>query len=637
MPEPATRFDRVAGTVCGKPFGETDAACFKDRATTASYCGHYHRCRIAEMTNEQLDYVLHPLGQRSYLKACPGSGKTEAVALKAAYALRAEAWKDTGIAFLSFTNHAANVIKERVARNGGSGYPHFLGTFDSWLHGYVLNPFGWRVMGYAGTRGDHSVRIVDAASNAAFLNGFRTKYAYAKRNVHAHHFFVEGDRILFASDDEATDAVRNGLTLADWQLTDLLDAKARFWRAGFAIHDDVETLCGLILRDLPGVRDRIANRFPHLVIDECQDLCPSQLGLLSELRAGGVNVHLVGDLNQSIFSFRGSDPAALLKHIVDEKLTQLVFTVNFRSVQAVVDVCGKIVAQGSIQGLQVAPSKPHCVYIPYTGKAALPHLASNFAKWLAEHRELDPARCAVIARGSATLQRLRGVHEEAPRTPTERIAVALHNWKKGDLASRREALKQLGSAVTAIYFSDCRADTAADSRPDGVASAIEWRLFLARALDACVVDSALMDFTQTWTAWTTVARTQVPHHVATAWTAKPNLAPPATKLRAPHGKGDTALSVMLAHGQPAATKLHFTNIHQVKGETFDGVLVVSSPTKAGDGGHWHQWLDTDPDHAEHNRFAYVASSRPRYLLAWAVPNPTPADETRLAALGFTKA
>ena len=94
---------------------------------------------------------------------------------------------------------------------------------------------------------------------------------------------------------------------------------------------------------------------------------------------------------------------------------------------------------------------------------------------------------------------------------------------------------------------------------------------------------------------------------------------------------------MLALDQPPATQLHFTNIHQVKGETFDGVLVVSSPTKAGDGGHWHQWLDADPEHAEHNRFAYVASSRPRYFLAWAVPNPTPADEARLVALGFTKA
>ena len=470
------------------------------------------------MTEEQLAYVLHPLDQKSYLKACPGSGKTEAVALKAAYALRAHTWKHTGVAFLSFTNHAANVIQERVARLSSSVYPHYFGTFNSWLHGYILNPFGWRIMKYNGKGGDCSVRIVDAASEALFLNSFRTKYAYAQTgNVYAHEFFIESDRIIFSSDDDAKDAARNAVVLADWQQNDLMDAKARFWRAGFANHQDVETICSLVLKDLPTVRNQVAQRFPTIVIDECQDLCPSQLALLGELRASGVNVHLVGDLNQSIFSFRGSDPVVILKHIADEQLAELAFSVNFRSVQAIIDVCGKIVAHGAIQGRQPIPAKPACVYFPYSGKADLPQLAAKFEQWLVEHRDLDPANCAVIARGSSTLQKLRGLQAAVPRTVAQRVATSLHDWQRGDLQSRQSALKHFGAAVAGTYFSGESADSSAYSRPESVSSAIGWRIFLASTLDACRGVGALVDFTQTWTAWTAVARQHIPGLIAAAW------------------------------------------------------------------------------------------------------------------------
>ena len=37
------------------------------------------------LSEEQLDFILHPIDNACYLKACPGSGKTEVVGIKAAY------------------------------------------------------------------------------------------------------------------------------------------------------------------------------------------------------------------------------------------------------------------------------------------------------------------------------------------------------------------------------------------------------------------------------------------------------------------------------------------------------------------------------------------------------------------------
>ena len=66
-------------------------------------------------------------------------------------------------------------------------------------------------------------------------------------------------------------------------------------------------------------------------------------------------------------------------------------------------------------------------------------------------------------------------------------------------------------------------------------------------------------------------------------------------------------------------KIRMTTFHDVKGETLDAVLVVSSPTGHSQGGYFQHWLTEDAEKKEYVRFAYVASSRPKHLLIWAIP------------------
>jgi len=80
-----------------------------------------------------------------------------------------------------------------------------------------------------------------------------------------------------------------------------------------------------------------------------------------------------------------------------------------------------------------------------------------------------------------------------------------------------------------------------------------------------------------------------------------------------------------------------TTIHQAKGETYDAVLLVSTSDRKSKGGHWSQWLDINTEGGEHARFAYVASSRPRELLVWAVPSGDSDAVKRLQELGFEAA
>lgn len=88
----------------------------------ADICYRFHTCRIREKTDEQLDYVLSSNNKCTYLEACAGSGKTEALGMKAAYEIRN--WEDDkiGIAVLTFTNEAAATIIDRVSLLSASAH-----------------------------------------------------------------------------------------------------------------------------------------------------------------------------------------------------------------------------------------------------------------------------------------------------------------------------------------------------------------------------------------------------------------------------------------------------------------------------------------------------------------------------------
>lgn len=74
-------------------------------------------------------------------------------------------------------------------------------------------------------------------------------------------------------------------------------------------------------------------------------------------------------------------------------------------------------------------------------------------------------------------------------------------------------------------------------------------------------------------------------------------------------------------------------IHSVKGCSYNAVMLVSAPNATGKTGYWENWIN---DKLETTRMAYVASTRPKYLLCWALPKLTDAQRTKVEDLGFMK-
>ena len=115
------------------------------------------------------------------MNACPGSGKTEVLGVKCA--LEFERWSvsNSGIAVLTFTNSAEEEMRSRILLYSSKSvsYPHYVGTFTSWLHGYIANPFLYKKINYTGNADeDKSLKVIDNDNEAGFLNSFSSQYGY---------------------------------------------------------------------------------------------------------------------------------------------------------------------------------------------------------------------------------------------------------------------------------------------------------------------------------------------------------------------------------------------------------------------------------------------------------------------------
>lgn len=143
----------------------------------------------------------------------------------------------------------------------------------------------------------------------------------------------------------------------------------------------------------------------------------------------------------------------------------------------------------------------------------------------------------------------------------------------------------------------------------------------------------LIEFGKTWTAWLKSFKHFMEINAST-FELLNNIDISLLKdIRSPSGKASEEISNHFPTGASKA-KIRISTIHSIKGETIDAALLVSTPDMTSKGGHWKHWLASSTENPEYNRFAYVASSRPKHLLAWAIPYKKNENYDCLTKLGF---
>jgi hypothetical protein len=403
-------------------------------------------------------------------------------------------------------------------------------------------------------------------------------------------------------------------------------AKMRFNAAGFATYKDVQRLAIEILTK-GHFKDRLAllvRRFPSIIIDECQDLSAEQITIFTYLADLGVRFHLVGDLAQAIYGFRNCFPAAVSDFIAHLGCAEMPLVENFRSGQLIVDLHGKLVRASKTQG-RANYAQVSCYLMEY--KNCPSEVLGHFDALAVDHQD-----AVIVARGHSTLSKLRA--RDAEPGPAQLLAAAIIAYVSNAPGSLYNAL-----TIFARYLAEncMECETLGVDRfyrPAKISSAESWHQFLSECLSQLTA-RGLGKHDVTWQQWCKFLRVVLPNLVASPSheeDCQRIFASLKTKKHsAPPGLGAEQVAPDEKTLQKIERVRRLATIHEVKGETHDITMLVSSG-KQGEGSHWKEWLD-DP-RSEAARFAYVASSRPRHVLIWAVKVLKAPERKRLVDLGF---
>ena len=108
--------------------------------------------------------------------------------------------------------------------------------------------------------------------------------------------------------------------------------------------DDLLVLAVRLFREHPEALKRYQQRFKHILVDEFQDTNAAQLELVHLLAQDHRSVMVVGDVDQSIYKFRGADFRNLLKfEDAFPEATTVVLDQNYRSTQRILDAANAVI------------------------------------------------------------------------------------------------------------------------------------------------------------------------------------------------------------------------------------------------------------------------------------------------------
>lgn len=252
-----------------------------------------------ELRGQALKAVKHR-GSHMQIIACAGSGKTEVVAQRVADLLSEGARPESIVAF-TFTERAGEELKHRIEqrveeRLGHAFLDRMNGCFVGTIHSYCFRLLQEHVSKY------ETYDVLDEHRLAAFLIRVHNKIKLKE---------IEGK--LFASIQAFTrniDVVENELIPLDRLDSPFREVAEGFFREledhrfltyGQVIARAVEEL------NNPAVFNSVHGALAHLIVDEYQDINPAQEALIRRLATDPVELCVVGDDDQSVYQWRGSD------------------------------------------------------------------------------------------------------------------------------------------------------------------------------------------------------------------------------------------------------------------------------------------------------------------------------------------
>lgn len=277
----------------------------------------------------QKEAILHHEGACLVL-AGPGSGKTTVIINRILHLINEYGVKPSDILSITFTKAAAAELKERYQKVYQGEEMVYFGTFHSVFYHILQSHFKSQENSFI-TQNEKEkwIRYLCEKSESQLLKEIGMEevlknFSMRKNGVTLTHTY--DDEIISVQLEELYKHYNHLL-----QEENKMD------------YDDILFRCYELLTKKPDICKKWSERFSYILVDEFQDISPMQYQILRLLTKQHNNIFVVGDDDQSIYSFRGANPAITREFLEDYDAKKIVLDVNYRCRKEIVDVSVRVI------------------------------------------------------------------------------------------------------------------------------------------------------------------------------------------------------------------------------------------------------------------------------------------------------
>lgn len=294
---------------------------------------------LKNLNEQQQEAVLHFTGPCMVL-AGAGSGKTRVLTSRISYLIDNGVSPDAILA-ITFTNKAAQEMRSRVADLIPDYSGHWIQTFHAAC--YKILRMDINRLGY-----DRSFAILGEGESKTLMKEILKE---------EHDYESKPEEILYAI-KQAKNSLQNPETY--FQDLDIPASAKDYYHKIYRLYNarlkeynalDFEDLIVLsikLFRDHSDVLEKYQHWFQYIMVDEYQDTNYAQYVWANLLAAGHRNIFIVGDPDQSIYSWRGAEPGNVKKFSKDYPETKVIkLEMNYRSTQQIIAAANSVISNNS--------------------------------------------------------------------------------------------------------------------------------------------------------------------------------------------------------------------------------------------------------------------------------------------------
>ncbi len=308
---------------------------------------------LLELNDKQREAVLQKDGPVLII-AGAGAGKTKTLTYRILHLIK-EGVSPESILAITFTNKAAKEMKDRVEKvlsedktlNNPISYNFrpFVSTFHS-LGVYIIKENS-HLIGL-----NKNFNILDRSDSSKIVKECLKELDIDPKQFEPNKILniISREKSDLITHNEYSDSKDNGYTLKSvtakvWPLYEQKLAKEKSLD-----FDDLLLKSYIILRDHKEILEKYQNRWKYIHIDEYQDTNKVQYKIAKLLSEKNKNICVVGDIDQSIYSWRGADIQNILSFEEDYPNAKIILLEqNYRSTQTILAVANEVIQKNKLR------------------------------------------------------------------------------------------------------------------------------------------------------------------------------------------------------------------------------------------------------------------------------------------------